>query len=93
MIAIVYAVNSELRTFPARLQDKLTASKPRTGPQLIPCDRIFSSELRIIKRSDIALQFWGIEILDRVFVEVLCYYRPQTLAQLGPNLPYALEVH
>jgi len=93
VIAIVYAVNIESRPFPAGLRDKLTASKLRADLQLIQCGRIFAVELRIIKGFDILLQFGPIDILDRIFLKVLCYDRPRILAPLGLNLSYALKVH
>src|SRR2546429_610960 len=66
VIAIVYAVNTESRPFPAWLRDKLTASKLHADPQRFPCGRIFAFELRIIKGFDMPLQVGCIDILDRI---------------------------
>jgi hypothetical protein len=93
VVAIVYAVNIELRPFLALRRDILTASKLRANPQLIQCDRIFVFELRIIKVFDIPLQIGRIDVLDRIGPNVLCYDRLRILAPLAPNLPYALEAH
>jgi len=73
--------------------DKLTPSKLRADPQLFSCDRTFVLKLILIKAGDIALQVRYIDILDRIFRKILCYYRLRILASLGHDLPYAFEVH
>jgi len=92
VIAKVYVVHVGLRPFPARLRDTLTPSKLRTNPQLLECDRIFPFELIVIKPADITLQVVLLKILDRILSKVLCYYKLRTLATLGPELSYAIEV-